>query len=122
MPDLGNLSLSETLALSHSHHCPNVAEPPDLTSSLRSAPLKTLTPPPDRVVLTRSVAREDDIRSRKADDGSEIKVPAAKAANCNGKGFEDRLRECSQKRNRMGSEDPKLEFSLPFLVGAPRMV
>ncbi|KAL4373797.1 hypothetical protein AHAS_Ahas05G0117700 [Arachis hypogaea] len=34
----------------------------------------------------------------------------------------DGIRECSQKRNKIGSEDPDLEFSLPFLVGALKMV
>ncbi|XP_057717819.1 histone-lysine N-methyltransferase ASHR3 [Arachis stenosperma] len=115
MPDLGNLSLSETLAL------PTPADPPVLTNSLHSANLKNLPPPSNTVVYTRYALRQDGIRIHKT-HGTEIKVPAVKAANGDAKGLEDGIREFSQKRNKIGSEDPDLEFSLPFLVGASKMV
>ncbi|XP_061341181.1 histone-lysine N-methyltransferase ASHR3 [Gastrolobium bilobum] len=88
MPDLGNLSLSATLALSH---CSNI-KPSDVTDS---APVKT---------------RPNGYGS---DNGSEARILKRSRGSLdrvktrpNDKGLEDRVK------------DP---FSLPFLVGAPKM-
>ncbi|MED6107317.1 hypothetical protein PIB30_012969 [Stylosanthes scabra] len=117
MPDLGNLSLTETLAL------PTPADPPLLTNSIHSPNLKNPPPPSNPVVYTRSALRKDRIRSHKT-HGAEIKVPAVKPANGDTKGLEDGngVRECYQKNNKIASEDSNPGFSLPFLVGAPKTV
>ncbi|KAI4344334.1 hypothetical protein L6164_011572 [Bauhinia variegata] len=123
MPDLGNLSLSATLTLAH---CPNlkpVAETSDLTNSLYHVPVKTLGNGciSDQALLFPVLPKEE------ADNGKEIKVfrrrrgsldRVKKAAN--GKGLEDHVKDWSQKR--MNSGFFRLGHSLPFLVGAPKMV
>lgn len=123
MPDLGNLSLSATLTLSD---CPNLNAPPgpsDLTGSLYPVPVKTLGNGyiSDHTLLF-PVLQQDEAHNgnkfgvSKRSRGSLDRVKKA----VNDKGSEDHAKDWSEKK--MDSGICRLGCTLPFLVGAPKMV
>lgn len=124
MPDLGNLSLSATLALSdcpnlNNNNAPSSEQSDDLTGSLYPVPVKTLgngfvsdhtLPLP--ILLQDEAQNGNELGVSKRSRGGSLNRVKKTAAN-NDKGLEDHAKDLSEK---------KMDFTLPFLVGAPKMV
>ncbi|KAG2668127.1 hypothetical protein I3760_15G145500 [Carya illinoinensis] len=123
MPDLGTLSLSASLALTRCPAIKLITDPPDLGNPQCPSSVKTLGEECDREqTLSFPVLREgeanvgNEIRALRRNRGS---LDRARKAS-NGKGLEDYVRTWVQKK--MESGVPESRCSLPFLVGAKKMV
>jgi hypothetical protein len=123
MPDLGNLSYSASLTLIHCPSLKPVTDPPDPSSSQCPSSVQNLGEDCDSeptlwfpLLHKREVSSGDGIRVLRRSRGL---LDRAKKAS-NGKGLEDQVRGWVQRK--MESGVPEWRCSLPFLVGAPKMV
>lgn len=124
MPDLANLSLSQSLALTPSPNLKPLLDPNNLTSSFISQKsLKSL--PVDSVSsqgFQCSLPNEDEVRP-----GTEIRVSTQTGdvldrskRNYGGKNLEDHVK--SWVRRKQDSGLPESRCSFPFLQGTRKMV
>lgn len=123
MPDLGSLSLSEALKLPH---CPNLnapAEPSDLANSLYTVPVKTL----GNCYISNHNLLFPVLQQDEAQSGNEFRVSKRSRGSsdrvnkaANDKGSEDHEKDWSEKKIDSGL--CRLSCTLPFLVGASKMV
>ncbi|XP_059454726.1 histone-lysine N-methyltransferase ASHR3-like [Corylus avellana] len=123
MPDLGNLSYSASLTLTRCPSFKPVTDTPDPGSTqcpTSVQPLGEDCDPEQRLwfplLHKREVSSGNGIRVLRRSRGS---LDRAKKAS-NGKGLEDHVRAWVQRK--MESGVPESRCSLPFLVGAPKMV
>lgn len=123
MPDLGNLSLSASLALTRCPAIKLITDPPDLGNPQCPSSVKTLGEECDQEqTLSFPVLRQgevnvgNEIRALRRNRGS---LDRARKTS-NGKGLEDHVKTWVQKK--MESGVPESRCSLPFLVGAKKMV
>ena len=115
MPDLGNLSFSASLTLTRCPSFKSLTDPhsPDPTSS----------PFPNSVTAIGTIEIEGEVRN----GGTGIRVwkrsrpgfPRTKKAS-NAKSLEDHVKDWASRSKKSGV--PESRCSLPFLVGAKKMV
>ncbi|KAI9117622.1 hypothetical protein K1719_011788 [Acacia pycnantha] len=123
MPDLGSLSISEALELPKGPNLNAPAEPSDITSSLYTVPVKSL----GNCYISNHNLLFPVLQQDEAQSGNEFRVSKRSRGSldrvnkaANDRGSEDHVKDWSEKKIDSGL--CRLSCTLPFLVGAPKMV